>query len=418
MSFARRHLSLIPLLGLMSSLFACGGGSTPIATSFDIGGTVSGAASVTMTLSGAATATTTTGASGSYRFAALPNGSYTVTPSLAGYTFVPRSVAVIVNGSGHPSVGFAATVTAAATYGLSGAVSGVVTKDVMVTLNGAATGSVFTDAAGNYAFTGLPNGTYTVTLALPGYAFSAIATVVISNADSTGNNSTSTVAPSGSNLRFTPLATLSPHAQKGVHASIPFVTTGSTTGGTPPYHYQSDSFMTGAPPIGMVVDLNGNVTGTPAKEGTYSFGVCAVDLAGASSCANTTLVVDPAAPLTGSWVGSWAWSGTGSNGCSFSDGGAFSLDLVQTGDSFSGTSNGSGIEIRDNATCALMTTESGVAGTASGTISGTSVSLSFDLTDSYGTLSFSGTATLGTGTLVANFTRSTGGTGTFTLTKQ
>lgn len=291
-------------------------------------------------------------------------------------------------------------------------------RDVMVTLNGAATGSVFTDASGNYSFTGLSNGTYTVTLALPGYAFGPIAAVTISGANSTANNSTSTVAPSGSSLHFTPLATLSPHAQKGVYASIPFVYSGSATGGTPPYHYQSDSFMTGAPPIGMVVDLNGSVKGTPAKDGTYRFGVCAVDVGGASSCASTTLVVDPAAPLTGSWAGSWNWAGRGSNGCTFSDGGAFSLVLAQTGSSFSGTSNGSGIQIRDNTTCALMSTESGVAGTASGTISGTTVALSFDLTDSYGTLSFTGTATLGAGTLAGNITRSTGGSGAITLTKQ
>ena len=58
-----------------------------------ISGTVTGAVQqgVTMTLSGTSSATTTTDGSGNYSFSDLSNGNYTVTPTLAGYTFSPTS---------------------------------------------------------------------------------------------------------------------------------------------------------------------------------------------------------------------------------------------------------------------------------------------------------------------------------------
>ena len=144
MPLTKRLSYLVPLVGLMSSLLACGGsgGAPPAATSFAISGTVSGASSVTVTLSGTATATATTDPSGNYSFAALSNGSYSVTPSRAGYTFAPLSIAMNVKGADMGSNAFAATAAASATYSLSGTVSGAVARDVMVTLNGAATGSV------------------------------------------------------------------------------------------------------------------------------------------------------------------------------------------------------------------------------------------------------------------------------------
>jgi hypothetical protein len=92
------------------------------------------------------------------------------------------------------------------------------------------------------------------------------------------------------------------------------------------------------------------------------------------------------------------------------------MTLAQTGTSFSGSTTAAGIQDRDNATCTLISTQSG-AGQASGTISG-SKNLSFDLSDSLGSLNFTGTVTLSGNTLTATFQRSTGGTGSFTLTRQ
>jgi uncharacterized repeat protein (TIGR03803 family) len=117
--------------------------------------------------------------------------------------------------------------------------------------------------------------------------------------------------------------------------------------------------------------------------------------------------------LHGFWAGTWAWSGPGSNGCQFSDGGSFAMILSQNGTSFSGSTSGAGIQSRNNTTCALASTGSGV-GTVSGTISGTTLNLSFNL----GSLSFTGTATLNNNTLTGTFVRSTGGNGSFTVTRQ
>ena len=50
-------------------------------------------------MTGTSTATTTANASGAYTFFGLANGSYTLTPSLTGYTFSPASVAVTVSGA-------------------------------------------------------------------------------------------------------------------------------------------------------------------------------------------------------------------------------------------------------------------------------------------------------------------------------
>jgi hypothetical protein len=59
-----------------------------------------------MTLSGDASGTTTTDASGNYTLAGLANGSYTVTPSRAGYTFTPASRNVAISGSNRTGQNF------------------------------------------------------------------------------------------------------------------------------------------------------------------------------------------------------------------------------------------------------------------------------------------------------------------------
>lgn len=136
-----------------------------------------------------------------------------------------------------------------------------------------------------------------------------------------------------------------------------------------------------------------------------------------SLVANFTQNTANPSPLAGTWVGTWAWSGPGASACLFSDGGAFSMKLEQTSNSFSGSVSGAGIQARDSTTCALTSTGSGV-GTASGTISGTALHLSFNLAGSFNVLSFTGTATLSNNTLTASFVRSTGGSGSFTVTPQ
>jgi hypothetical protein len=63
------------------------------------------------------------------------------------------------------------------------------------------------------------------------------------------------------------------------------------TGGTPPYHYSSGSFANGAPPMGMIINLNGHLTGTASAVGIYSFNICVADITGATDCKQTRLIV-------------------------------------------------------------------------------------------------------------------------------
>jgi len=61
--------------------------------------------------------------------------------------------------------------TSVTTFTISGAVSGTVERGVTVTLSGSANSSVTTDASGNYAFTGLSDGSYMVTPSLATYTY-------------------------------------------------------------------------------------------------------------------------------------------------------------------------------------------------------------------------------------------------------
>jgi hypothetical protein len=64
-------------------------------------------------------------------------------------------------------------------------------------------------------------------------------------------------------------------------------------GGVPPYYFKSPSFMYGAPPLGTIIDLNGNLRGTcPANAGVFNFPVAAVDSIGADPLEYTSLVVE------------------------------------------------------------------------------------------------------------------------------
>jgi hypothetical protein len=77
--------------------------------SWSISGTITGTTGVAVALSGAATATTTTDSSDNYSFSGLQNGSYTVTPTKAGFTFSPANAAVTVNGANLSGINFTAS---------------------------------------------------------------------------------------------------------------------------------------------------------------------------------------------------------------------------------------------------------------------------------------------------------------------
>jgi hypothetical protein len=76
--------------------------SPPPANTYTISGTITppaGGAGAMVTLAGTVSATATTNSSGAYSFSGLANGTYTVTPSLAGYTYTPASASITINGA-------------------------------------------------------------------------------------------------------------------------------------------------------------------------------------------------------------------------------------------------------------------------------------------------------------------------------
>jgi inhibitor of cysteine peptidase len=198
-------------------------------------------AGVTMMLSGTGSATTTTDASGSYSFTGLSNGTYTVTPSKSGYTFMPVSREVTVSGADVSGVNITAT---AVTYSISGTVTGAVQAGVTMMLSGAGSATTTTDSLGNYTFTGLSNGTYTVTPGKSGYSFSPSSILVkIVSADQRDINFTANVVTysiSGAVVH------------KGSGLSGVTVTLSGNTSGS------------------LTTDVSGNYTFTGLSNGTYT----------------------------------------------------------------------------------------------------------------------------------------------------
>jgi hypothetical protein len=159
-----------------SEFSVCGQAGAPV---FSISGRVvdsssgNGLGGVTINLTstnGGTIGTTATDTNGNYSFANLASGdTYTVTPSLANYTFAPPSQ-TFENLQTNQTANFTGTLN---TFTLSGQVTenGVALAGVTVTLSGTQSTTVMTDASGNYSFTVFGGGTYTVTPSLVNYTF-------------------------------------------------------------------------------------------------------------------------------------------------------------------------------------------------------------------------------------------------------
>ena len=123
-----------------------------------------------ITLSGAGDGSTSTDSNGNFSFNNLPGGNpYTVTPTLNGYGFSPASL-TFSNLNANQTANFTAT----AAYSISGNIvlTGVgPLSGVIVMLSGTVNSAATTDVNGNYSFTGLYTGAYTITPSLKGYVF-------------------------------------------------------------------------------------------------------------------------------------------------------------------------------------------------------------------------------------------------------
>jgi hypothetical protein len=90
----------------------------------------------------------------------------------------------------------------------------------------------------------------------------------------------------------------------GVPYNYSFATGMDPSGGSPPYTYYLGSGV-GFPPMGLVMDLNGLLSGTPQTEGVSEFQVCVKDMGGNQACKMVSLTVKPASELTSIYEGTY-----------------------------------------------------------------------------------------------------------------
>jgi lysophospholipase L1-like esterase len=150
-------------------------------------------ADVTVTLSGAANLSVKTDRFGRYTFTGLANGNYTITPGKAGYSFTPAFRPVLLNNANVTGQNFAGSYGSSVvdTYSISGTVTnaGNPLPGVTVALSGSAVAATTTDGSGNYTFSGLANGDYTIAPSLAEYSFTpASKSVTINNGNLTDQN--------------------------------------------------------------------------------------------------------------------------------------------------------------------------------------------------------------------------------------
>jgi hypothetical protein len=175
-----KHLRYLLLAALVAMpLTACDedddtGGTTPVDVVVygTVSGTVSiegaGVAGVSVSLVGTSSQTATTSSSGAYSFANVEAGSYGVTISgiPAGATFATTSATTSITTSGQTvTVDFSGSYIRTSTIAGQVMVGGMGIAGVSVTATGAeGAKSAVTDNAGNYSFSGLRAGNYTVAL--------------------------------------------------------------------------------------------------------------------------------------------------------------------------------------------------------------------------------------------------------------
>jgi hypothetical protein len=200
-----------------------------------------------------------TDGSGNYSFNGLVAGTYTVTPSLSGYSFLPVSRNVTLSSANATGQNFVGGVPFAASGKVANS-GGTGVPGVTVMCSGGAA-SVTTDSSGNYSIPNLPAGSYTVTPDLTNANFVPTAR---------------TVTPSSSLANFTAFFSISGHIAYGTaplaNVSVALKTsTGATVAGvtSPVLTNSSGNFKFTNVPSGLYY-VTPTLTGysfTPATQG-------------------------------------------------------------------------------------------------------------------------------------------------------
>jgi hypothetical protein len=159
---------------------------------------------------------------------------------------------------------------------------------------------------------------------------------------------------------------------------------------------------------------------TFSEPGTYVLRATAV-YGETTASDDVTITVNPEEEkgiMEGSWSGTYSDVASGGGGCTYDSCGTLTMTVTQSGSSFSGTASIDGVELRYTSDCSYAGT-SPAQGTVSGTVSGSTVTGSFNLvTSATGTgMSRSFTGTVIGNSISTNWQGTGGATGSFTVTK-
>ncbi|OGS22381.1 MAG: hypothetical protein A2252_02225 [Elusimicrobia bacterium RIFOXYA2_FULL_39_19] len=150
---------------------------------YSISGTIrdgnsAGISGVTVGLSGSGSESKTTDAVGAYSFGSLVSGNYTVTPVKTGYNFNPINIICTGISSNQANQNFTGTIIPGPVYSISGTVidtngTGLV-NTAMVLSGSSSSGTISTDLNGEYTFSNLSGGSYTIVPAKTGWEFTPV----------------------------------------------------------------------------------------------------------------------------------------------------------------------------------------------------------------------------------------------------
>ncbi|MEO5925009.1 MAG: carboxypeptidase regulatory-like domain-containing protein [Bryobacteraceae bacterium] len=240
--------------------------ATQTPSTWSISGTVTLGSGAAITLSGTSSGSATADASGNFTFSGLANGSYTVAAAKSGFTMTPSSRAVTVSGANVSAVNFTAA-QIPSTWTITGTVSSG--SGATVNLSGAVSKTATADASGNYSFSGLGNGSYTVMATKSGFSMTPSSrAVTVNGANVSAVNFTATLIAN--------TWTISGTIEAGSGATV-------TLGGAAAKTTTADT----AGKYAFTGLVNGSYTVAPQKTGvTFTPSARAVTLTGANQTAD------------------------------------------------------------------------------------------------------------------------------------
>jgi parallel beta-helix repeat protein len=309
--------------------------ASAIPSTFSISGTVSPSADgggTTVTLGGAAEMTAATDTNGSYTFSNLATGSYTLTPSKSGYGFSPASQNVTITTANITGENFTAAANAPPpTFSVSGTLSPSTNgSGATLTISGAASATTTADSSGNYSFSGLPSGSYTVTPTKDGFSFTPnTESANVTSSNVMGENFTA--SENSSTSMFSIAGTITPTAN-GTGVTVTLGGSASLTATTD----NNGNYTFNNLPIG-------NYTVTPSKTG-FSFSPASLsETISTSNLTSANFSAGSAAPQTFSISGTVSPSANSAGAVVVLSGAASATTTVNSAGaySFSGLASGS-----------------------------------------------------------------------------